>query len=176
MAACRYPVGFLSVRNCRGNLDRLGYKYRVVNAGISGDTTEWRTVANRLRTCRETEDRHSGTGRQRWDCKVTSSGTGNETKPRTNDRQVSTSRGHGHPRRNDAAVELRTRLHSRATGKDLSSDLAKQHKTVLMPFFLDGVAGRADLNQEDFIHPTGPGYTIIVQNLSSPYLKPLLQK
>jgi len=40
--------------------------------------------------------------------------------------------------------------------------LAKQYRLPLIPFFLDGVAGSAALNQADGIHPTAEGYRKIV--------------
>jgi acyl-CoA thioesterase-1 len=39
--------------------------------------------------------------------------------------------------------------------------LAKQYRLPLIPFFLEGVAGSASLNQPDGIHPTSEGYRII---------------
>lgn len=36
---------------------------------------------------------------------------------------------------------------------------------ILVPFFLEGVAGDPKLNQEDFIHPTAAGYTIVVETI-----------
>ena len=44
-------------------------------------------------------------------------------------------------------------------------DLAKQHGVVFYPFFLDGVATARDLNQSDGIHPNGDGVDIIVRNI-----------
>ena len=44
-------------------------------------------------------------------------------------------------------------------------DLAKQHDVVFYPFFLDGVATARDLNQSDGIHPNGDGVDIIVRNI-----------
>lgn len=41
-------------------------------------------------------------------------------------------------------------------------DLAKQFDVPLYPFFLDGVAADANLNQADGIHPTAVGVDIIV--------------
>jgi len=41
-------------------------------------------------------------------------------------------------------------------------DLAKQFDVALYPFFLDGVAADAKLNQADGIHPTAEGVDIIV--------------
>ena len=44
-------------------------------------------------------------------------------------------------------------------------EIARQSDLILMPFFLEGVAGRPGLNQADGIHPTPEGYRIIVTNL-----------
>jgi acyl-CoA thioesterase I len=44
-------------------------------------------------------------------------------------------------------------------------EIARQSDLILMPFFLEGVAGHAGLNQADGIHPTPEGYRIIVTNL-----------
>jgi acyl-CoA thioesterase-1 len=44
-------------------------------------------------------------------------------------------------------------------------DLSKQFDLPLYPFFLDGVAADASLNQADGIHPTAAGVDIIVNNM-----------
>ena len=44
-------------------------------------------------------------------------------------------------------------------------DLAKKHGVLFMPFFLDGVAAKPKLNQDDGIHPRAAGYDIIVENI-----------
>jgi acyl-CoA thioesterase-1 len=44
---------------------------------------------------------------------------------------------------------------------------------TLIPFFLDGVAGSASLNQADGIHPTSEGYHIIADKVLET-VKPLL--
>ena len=41
----------------------------------------------------------------------------------------------------------------------------KQFDVPLYPFFLDGVAADAKLNQADGIHPTAAGVDIIVNNM-----------
>ena len=43
--------------------------------------------------------------------------------------------------------------------------LAKEYDLVYMDFFLEWVALKANLNQDDRIHPTREGYTIVVENL-----------
>ena len=52
--------------------------------------------------------------------------------------------------------------------------LAKQYHLTLIPFFLDGVATSSALNQADGIHPTGEGYRLIVERIF-PALEPLLE-
>jgi len=47
----------------------------------------------------------------------------------------------------------------------LFPDLARLHKAALIPFFLQGVAGHPELNQEDGIHPTAQGYGVVVENV-----------
>jgi acyl-CoA thioesterase-1 len=55
------------------------------------------------------------------------------------------------------------------------AEVAARRKVALMPFFLDGVGAVARLNQPDGIHPTAEGYRIIVERLW-PYLEPLLRR
>ncbi|MGI9383444.1 MAG: arylesterase [Methyloligellaceae bacterium] len=43
--------------------------------------------------------------------------------------------------------------------------LTRKHGVLLYPFFLDGVAGLAKLNQNDGIHPTGKGIAVIVERI-----------
>ena len=51
--------------------------------------------------------------------------------------------------------------------------LAENHKLSLVPFFLEGVAGRREYTQPDGIHPLGSGYSIVVQTIWK-YLKTLM--
>jgi acyl-CoA thioesterase-1 len=53
--------------------------------------------------------------------------------------------------------------------------LAKENKTALVPFFLEGVATREDLFQPDRIHPLATAHPIMLDNVW-PALKPLLLK
>jgi len=55
-------------------------------------------------------------------------------------------------------------------------DLATQYGVTLYPFFLDGVAADAKLNQADGIHPTAAGVDIIVAKMLptvEAFLRPL---
>jgi acyl-CoA thioesterase-1 len=55
------------------------------------------------------------------------------------------------------------------------AELARRHHVTLMPFFLDGVAARPELNQPDGLHPTAEGYGVIADRIWSALL-PLLGK
>ena len=43
--------------------------------------------------------------------------------------------------------------------------MAKKHGVLFVPFFLDGVAAKPRLNQDDGIHPKAVGYDIVVENI-----------
>jgi acyl-CoA thioesterase-1 len=53
-------------------------------------------------------------------------------------------------------------------------DLAREKKTALVPFFLEGVATRSDLMQPDGLHPTLEGNARIALHVMK-YLEPLLK-
>jgi acyl-CoA thioesterase-1 len=53
-------------------------------------------------------------------------------------------------------------------------DLAAEENVALYPFLLEGVATQIDLNQGDRIHPNGAGVDVIVKGLL-PYVKELVQ-
>ena len=54
-------------------------------------------------------------------------------------------------------------------------DLAKQYSIAFIPFFLDRVGGIADLNQNDGIHPNIKGTQIVVENVWKA-LEPILKE
>jgi acyl-CoA thioesterase-1 len=45
------------------------------------------------------------------------------------------------------------------------AELAKEHDVLIYPFFLDGVAGERELNLNDGIHPTPKGVSLIVERI-----------
>jgi acyl-CoA thioesterase-1 len=53
-------------------------------------------------------------------------------------------------------------------------DLAAEENVALYPFLLEGVAAMIDLNQGDRIHPNAQGVDVIVKGLL-PYIKKLVQ-
>jgi len=52
-------------------------------------------------------------------------------------------------------------------------EVAKQNKAALVPFLLEGVGGKPELNLPDQIHPNAEGHRIVAENIWS-VLKPLL--
>ena len=52
-----------------------------------------------------------------------------------------------------------------AAFKAVFTSLAAQHKLVFYPFFLDGIAGDTKLNQPDGLHPTAKGVDVIVARI-----------
>ena len=63
-----------------------------------------------------------------------------------------------------------------AAFSDIYPRVAKDMSVPLIPFFLEGVGGEAELNQADAIHPTKEGYTIIVNDNILPILEPKLNE
>ena len=55
------------------------------------------------------------------------------------------------------------------------ADVAKQHKTALLPFLLDGFGEKSDMFQPDRIHPTAAAQTTIVNTVWRS-LAPMLKK
>ena len=58
--------------------------------------------------------------------------------------------------------------------REIFPALAKKHEIRLVPFLLEGVAGIPALNLEDGIHPNARGYEIITENVWKE-LRPLLK-
>ncbi len=58
--------------------------------------------------------------------------------------------------------------------RQIFPDLARENKAALIPFLLEGVGGVPALNQPDGIHPTAEGHRIVTQNVWQ-VLEPVLQ-
>jgi len=148
-----------------------GYPYRVVNAGVSGDTTagglrrvDW---ALRLKPAIAIVELGANDALRGQDL----------ASVRLNlDAIVERFQSAG-VQVLVAGMRLPTNYGSRYDGefRRLFEDVAKKRKAALMPFFLDGVGGDPALNQADGIHPTAEGYRIVLDHLW-PYLRPLLKK
>jgi acyl-CoA thioesterase I len=55
------------------------------------------------------------------------------------------------------------------------ADLARQYRLPLIPFLLEGVGGHAGLMQQDGLHPNTEGTKLVAQNVAR-VLQPLLEK
>jgi len=54
-------------------------------------------------------------------------------------------------------------------------ELARENKATLVPFLLEGVGGRVEMNLPDLIHPTAEGHKILAENVWK-VLRPVLAK
>lgn len=59
--------------------------------------------------------------------------------------------------------------------RSLYPELAKKNNMALIPFLLEGVGGEATLNLQDGIHPTPEGHRILAENVWS-VIEPLLRE
>lgn len=59
--------------------------------------------------------------------------------------------------------------------RELFHRVAKEKNTALIPFLLEGVGGKAELNQPDRIHPTAEGHRLIAETVWK-ILHPLLKE
>jgi acyl-CoA thioesterase-1 len=148
-----------------------GYPYRVINAGVSGDTTAGglRRLDWALRLAPEIVIVELGTN-------DALRGQDLATVRSNLDQIVGRFQAAG-ARVLIAGMRLPPNYGLRYTTEfqRMYEDVAKQRRAALMPFFLDGVGGNPRLNQTDGIHPTAEGYRTIVDRLW-PYLKPLLAR
>ena len=148
-----------------------GYQYRVVNAGVSGDTT-----AGGLR-------RISWVLRSRPQLIILELGANDGLRGLSlGDTKTNLERIIQACRRASVSVVLAGMKLPPNYGADYTNRfeaiypaLAHDHQLTLIPFFLDGVAGSVLLNQADGIHPTGEGYRIIAEKVFET-VKPLLER
>ena len=62
-----------------------------------------------------------------------------------------------------------------AAFRKIYPDLAAANHAALVPFLLEGVGGKPELNQPDHIHPTAEGHKIVADNVWN-VLKPVLER
>ena len=150
-------------------LAREGYAYRVVNAGVSGDTT-----AGGLR-------RVDWVLRAKPEIAIVALGANDGLRAQSPQAM----------RENLTAIVKRLQAAGARVllvgmrlppnyGADYTTEfqavfpeVARSTGAAFMPFLLDGVAADTRLNQPDGIHPTAAGYQVIADRLW-PYLRPLL--
>lgn len=144
-------------------VDALGWNFKVVNAGLSGETT-----AGGLR-------RLDWFLKRRVDVLVLALG-GNDalrgvpldSTERNLDAILTRTKG----RYPEARLIVAGMLVPPNWGKDyftqfraLFPKLARKHQAWLVPFLLEGVGGNPELNFPDGIHPTAEGHKIVAENV-----------
>ncbi|HZI20511.1 MAG TPA: arylesterase [Pyrinomonadaceae bacterium] len=149
-----------------------GFEYEVVNAGVSGETTagglrrlDWSLDAGNVRFLVLELGANDFLRGQ-----PVSAARENLSK------MIARAQGRG------VKVLLAGMLAPTSTGREYQkeiaeaySTLAEEHDVPLIPFFLEGVAGRRELNLEDGIHPNAEGQKIIA-DLVYRHLKPMLEE
>jgi acyl-CoA thioesterase-1 len=152
-------------------LDADGYKYEVVNAGVSGETSagglrrlDW-TLAGDVRFL------------------ILELG-GNDLLRGQPAREMKNNLGQiiERAKSRNIKVLLAGMYAPTNAGRDYQREvraafqsLASEHKLTLIPFFLDRVAGVEGLNQADGIHPNAQGARIVAETVYKS-LRPLLDK
>lgn len=151
-------------------LDAQGFRYRVINAGVSGETTA------------------GGLRRVPWILKsqpeivILELGANDGLRGlRLEDTKANLEQMIQQIQRSGAKIVLAGMTLPPNYGKDyidgferIYPELAKQYRLPLIPFFLEGVAGAGQLNQADGIHPTAAGYERVVDGVLQK-LRPLLK-
>jgi acyl-CoA thioesterase-1 len=152
-------------------LDNLGYRYRVINAGVSGDTTAGglRRVPWILNNKPELVILELGANDGLRGLPI------DQTK--SNLRKIIRQLQEAGTTVVLAGMKLPPNY-----GQDYTASfeamypmLAKEHQLPLIYFFLEGVGGSPSLNQADGIHPTKEGYEVIVEQVLQ-VLKPVLHE
>jgi acyl-CoA thioesterase-1 len=152
-------------------IDAAGYQYEVVNAGVSGDTTagglsrlDWSLDGDVriLIVALGANDGLRGLPVQQMRRNLES------IIERAQERDI---------RVLLAGMEMLTNMgpQYRRAFHDVFPELARAHRVGFLPFLLEGVAARPDLNQGDGVHPTAAGAKVIADNLW-PVLQPMLEK
>ena len=150
-------------------LDRAGYKYRVINAGVSGETS-----AQGLDRVEPVIALHPVIVIVELGANDGLRGLPIETTRRNVATVVSRCQSAG-AKVVLAGMEVPPNYGPQYTSafRNLFRNVANEYHTTLIPFFLEGVGGHPELNQDDGIHPTAEGYDIVVENVWK-VLKPLL--
>lgn len=154
-------------------LDSLDYNYRVVNAGLSGETTaggksriDWvlRTVPDIFVLELGANDGLRGLPLEETPKNL--QGIIDSVKKVNPDVQVII-----------AGMQVPPNLGQTYTSgfSEIFPTVAQANEAILIPFILDGVAGIPELNLDDGIHPTPQGHQIVAETVWR-YLSPLLNK
>jgi acyl-CoA thioesterase I len=150
-------------------IDAAGYRYRVVNAGVSGETS-----AQGLQRIQSVLDLRPAIAIIEFGANDGLRGMPVEATRRNLAAMVNRLKSAG-AEVVLAGMEIPPNYGPQYTGsfREIYRQVAKEHGIALIPFFLEGVGGYARLNQDDGIHPTVEGYAIVVENVWR-VLRPLL--
>ena len=153
-------------------LDADGYKYEVVNAGVSGDTS-----AGGLRRI----DWSLEGGEVRFLILELGANDFLRGQP-VKETRKNLSQIIEHAKSKGARVLLAGMYTTTNAGDaylgeidETFKSLAKEHDVPLIPFFLENVAGKRELNLDDGVHPNAEGTKIVADTVYK-YLKPLLEE
>ncbi len=142
-------------------LDDLKYPYRVINAGVSGDTTAGglRRVPWILNNKPELVILELGAndGLRGLSIDQTKNNLGQIVKQLREAGAVVVLAGMKLPP--NYGEDYTTRFEA------IYPALAREYHLPFIPFFLEGVGGASSLNQADGIHPTKQGYEIVVEQV-----------
>jgi acyl-CoA thioesterase I len=140
-----------------------GLPYRVVNAGVSGDTTA--SGARRI----------SWLLRNRIDVLLIELGGNDGLRGITPDETARNLQQiidklrdkNPHARVVLAGMQMANNMGDEynKTYREVFPSIAKKNQAALVPFLLQGVGGKAELNQPDRIHPTPEGHRIVAENI-----------
>ncbi|WP_229201869.1 arylesterase [Arsenicibacter rosenii] len=154
-------------------IDSLGLPYKVVNAGLSGETSAGG------------KSRISWVLRQSADIFVLELG-GNDglrglplSSTRENLQAIMDTVRHKNPETTIviAGMQIPPNLGTTYTKefRELFKQLADKNNAILIPFLLEGVGGIPRLNQADGIHPTAEGHRMVAENVWK-VLEPVVRK
>lgn len=154
-------------------LDRLGWKFKTVNAGISGDTSTGGL------------GRLSGLMKDRIDVFVLALGTNDGLwglSPEETKKNIETIIQKVKLAFPGVVVILAGPLVPPDMEKSYESqirkvfpEVAEERDVHLIPFLLEGVAGNPQLNLPDGVHPNAEGYKIVADNVWG-ILRPILEQ
>jgi acyl-CoA thioesterase-1 len=150
-------------------LDNGGYKYKVINAGVSGETS-----AQGLDRIEPVIALHPAIVIVELGANDGLRGLPIESTRRNLEAVVSRCQSAG-AKVVLAGMEVPPNYGPQYASafRNVFKNVANEYHAALIPFFLEGVGGRPELNQDDGIHPTAEGYDRVVENVWK-VLKPLL--
>jgi len=147
----------------QAKIDSAGFRFRVVNAGVSGETS-----AAGLRRIDWLLDQPVAVLVLELGANDALRGQDLAAARRNLQEIIDRTRArHAGARVVVAGMEAPPNLGTRYTHafRRLFVDLARANDAALVPFLLEGVAGRAELNQADGVHPTAAGARIMADNV-----------